>query len=623
MFRSIKGKILTFFIAVIIIVLGIMGSVLYFELNERIEPIIRNMTVEIIDARVLQLREWMKGISKETRSIASRDELKSMNWREIKDILINKQEGSKGLYQMMFIADQEGNIQTTNGLEFNISDREYFKEIIAGKDSYVSNAIISRASGLPVFVMVHAIKDESDNLKGIFGATIVLNKGLSDMVNNINIGKKSHSWIVDGKGLIIADAQQDNIMNLNITSSNEYGYKGFEELSQIILQGDSGHGEIVDPNGQQSLVIFDPIPNTAGWSFGISIPKSELLKESNSIIKMVIFIIIIVILIMILVSYLIGNSIAKPIKLLSNKIIDFGEGDLTVDFNIKSKDEIGEMASNLNQMGDNLKRIIISLLNNIEDLSSYSEELYALSEESNATMEINTQKTQDILDHIKEISVSTKEVMNLAQKTNYQTEVGSDTVNNSIENMDTIDQVVEDAVQVIYNLDQKSQEISEIVQLITNIAEQTNLLSLNAAIEAARAGDHGRGFAVVAEEIRSLSEETEKSTGKIHNLVQELQLKSKLGVNTIREVKTRVEEGKEISNQTDSIFKRINTSSQETTHQVEKTQAVTEELSINSEEIREGSKEINAGSKEIRDSSEELSTMAEKLQILVEQFKIK
>ncbi|MCK8817828.1 methyl-accepting chemotaxis protein [Natroniella sulfidigena] len=295
-------------------------------------------------------------------------------------------------------------------------------------------------------------------------------------------------------------------------------------------------------------------------------------------------------------------------------------GDLTVELEEDRKDQLGELAKNINWIVREQKELLTKLLSEIKDLSSYSEELSASAEAGNTTIEETDQSIGEMSASIQQISASIQEVSSFAQQTTAQAQLGSENINDTIDSIEGINYLVKDTVESINQLAQNSKAVGKIVELINNIAEQTNLLALNAAIEAARANSStdGAGFAVVADEIRVLATETAQATENIEQLITETQDKSKAALDSIKKVELKAKEGKAIAEEAEEVFVEIKNYIEETSNQIEQTAISSQHLAENTNQIMDSSQQVTEMSQEVSDSSENLTVMAQKLQDLVE-----
>jgi methyl-accepting chemotaxis protein len=174
--------------------------------------------------------------------------------------LIRLQKRDARYIETYFLADPTGRAPTTLGNVADISDRGYFKEIMSGaKDAVVSDPLVSRATGQPIFVIANAVKDQSGKT-GVRGATVLLSTA-SDMAGSIKMGENGYGWIVDGTGLILAHPNKDLVMKLNALKSGEAGFKKLDEVARRMVRGEVARGEMTRPDGVPFFVFGAPVPN--------------------------------------------------------------------------------------------------------------------------------------------------------------------------------------------------------------------------------------------------------------------------------------------------------------------------------------------------------------------------
>ncbi|WP_191090876.1 methyl-accepting chemotaxis protein [Niallia endozanthoxylica] len=368
----------------------------------------------------------------------------------------------------------------------------------------------------------------------------------------------------------------------------------------------------------------------------------------------------------IFISYLIIKSITKPIMIMNARLKEIaeGEGDLTQEISIKTRDELGEMASSFNLMVGKLRELIRQVAVNAEQVAAASEQLSASSEETTKATELITSTVQEVavetdrqIQSLDECDQTIQELYSLVNDVARSSAIvshssiqasekavdGNHSVIQIIDHMDDISKTVNYLSQKVIKLGERSGEINEIIRVIRGIADQTNLLALNAAIEAARAGEQGRGFAVVADEVRKLAEQSSESAGQISSLISVITTDTNETVESMNETTIKVSDGIQFIQNVGGSFKQIEQAVQEVSSQIKEVTAMVQQLSAGTEQIvgsigvvAEVSAAVTGGTQNVSASTEEqlaameeitasstsLTTMAEQLQELIKKFKI-
>lgn len=392
-------------------------------------------------------------------------------------------------------------------------------------------------------------------------------------------------------------------------------------------------------------------------------------QEANQNAKESFFIAISIILVSILVgsgiAYILNRKIAIPLRQLQQGVKTIAAGDLTADdIQLRSKDELGQLAVDFNSMKDILRRLLNQFAESASQLSASAEQLSASTEEVTASSadianqaEAASENTLTTAKSARENAVAMDEtasaVQHIAQSSHVlrtsaseTTDVASQGVTNiqsASDQMTTIYDATKVTTELIQRLSKQTEDIEHISKVITGITEQTNLLALNAAIEAARAGEAGKGFAVVADEVRKLAEESNKSAGQIVTLTNEIQKDTKNVEQAMRDSLHTVETGVEIIENAGTSFNDIVQAVDHMRTQIENISAVTEEISASTEQVSASVTQIAALSETTAEQAEgsqaasqqqlstlqeisavanDLSNQAMDLQTIVSHFKI-
>ncbi|GAA6186283.1 MULTISPECIES: methyl-accepting chemotaxis protein [Alteromonadaceae] len=330
------------------------------------------------------------------------------------------------------------------------------------------------------------------------------------------------------------------------------------------------------------------------------------------------------------------RAITVPLRKVNEVLHVVSSGDLTRKLDDSSDDEFGELATSVNNLIDSLKTLITGISTRASQLAAASEETSTVTAQT--THSIQNQKSQ-----VAQVAAATTEMHSTSQMV---TQSAEDTLNQirhadveaekvkgiSLNNKMTIEKLavdVDDAANVINKLHQDSASIGGILDVIRGVADQTNLLALNAAIEAARAGEHGRGFAVVADEVRTLASRTQKSTQEINDMIEVLQAGAEKAVMVMNQGKEQttvcVEETEKATQALDLITEAVHRA-HDVSSQIEQSareqNVVSQEISEKLENIVGIAEETSIGAQQTADSSEEVARLAEELQASIQQFRV-
>lgn len=393
--------------------------------------------------------------------------------------------------------------------------------------------------------------------------------------------------------------------------------------------------------------------------------QENILSSGKTTLLIVSSVIILVVLLSLFVAFITANSISRPLRVVMNRMELIAGGDLSskpLETNLR--DEIGQLITSTNEMSFSTHSLLDEINGVAETVSTQSEELTQSANEVKAgtaqiamTMEDIATGTESQANNASSMSSAMEsfvvKVMDANENGTYiqqssnsvleMTNQGSELMASSTKQMAVIDQIVHDAVVKVEGLDKHTQQISELVSVIQDIAGQTNLLALNAAIEAARAGEQGKGFAVVADEVRKLAEQSSASVLNITDIVDRIQSESSLVRDSLQDGYKEVEKGTSQIEITGETFGKISlavtetvdririisdnltdiaANSQEMSASIEEIAAITEQSAAGVEETSASSEQTSSAMEEVANSSNDLATLAEELNRLVQQFKL-
>ena len=657
--KSIQMKLTVTILIIFLCALGTLGGLNYWKARDLVYTGTVN-EIKILAANSAgDVNDWLEAHKFEVAAVALAPTLQTGNKEQIQPFLSYAIKAN-GRYASFGYVDTAGVGVDSSNVVINLAAREYIQKALKGENS-MSDPVVSPATGQLVTVFASPVKTPDGKVAGVFFGAIELTE-LSKKIGEIKIGKTGYAYMLKSDGLTIANPNKELVMKDN-PLKNEKLPQSLRQMTEHMVKGETGV-TIYEYNGVEKMVGYAPV-KTAGWSLAVSLPVAEATEGLTALTWLSLVTILVVLILAAIVIAGFARRIAKPIQTLDAAATKIAAGDLSLtSLGIRSNDEIGRLAKSFEQMVQNIRALI-------KQISSQAEHLAASSEELTASADQSSQATNQVAISIQEVASGAAEQMHAANDSAAvvtqlsagiqqiaanassvagQTEAASDkavkggaAVDKAVNQMSQIEQTVNTSAQVVAKLGERSKEIGQIVETISGIAGQTNLLALNAAIEAARAGEQGRGFAVVADEVRKLAEQSEAAAKKISGLISEIQGDTDKAVSAMQQGTQEVKTGAEVVNAAGASFLEIADLVTEVSDQVKQISTAIHEMAGGSQKIVESVHKINdlskksageaqsvsaateeqlASMEEIATSSRALATLAQELQAAVGKFRM-
>ncbi|WP_041416116.1 methyl-accepting chemotaxis protein [Shewanella halifaxensis] len=479
--------------------------------------------------------------------------------------------------------------------------------------------------------VVTLAKRFNGEINGVLAADLSI-AYITQQVAAVNIANSGFAFLLDENNKVLAFrdgsyAQQDaSRFARSLTHSN---------ISTLQSSGDITTLEWQD--GTEKLLRLTKLQGT-DWTLGLVEDKALAYEAITEQIQQSLIAVIILAIMILIIASVIVNHMFKPLQQLTSAIetLSNGDGDLTQRFSAHRHDEIGMLERHMNRFLESLQLMIKAISNDTEQLIKQIHESSDIAVKASNGVNGQHQDLDQIATAIHEMSATAAEVANHAEMTANAAQVstqacidGNEVISKNSESIEQLSLQLDDASRVVSALEGNATEINKILSTIQAIAEQTNLLALNAAIEAARAGEQGRGFAVVADEVRVLSHRTQDSTEEIRAMIATLQQNSQQAVASMSSSTDIANTSVEFANQakqslmciTDSITEITDMATQ-IASAAEEQRAVSDDISRNTQAISDTSHLLSSQTQEVSDNAQQMLQTSSGLSERVSRFKI-
>ncbi|GEB31215.1 methyl-accepting chemotaxis protein [Brevibacillus sp. FSL K6-0770] len=659
-FNKLRNKMILWFLAVAVIPLA---AVSFFITNSFSTILIdkqKSSYVDLTSSTAMAMDQYLDRRMTEIQVLARTSDIQSVD-AAAKNEFIRKFTEEMKLYDGNTFISNDGKVTADTfpkSVGIDLGERQFFKDGMQGKPSY-SDVLVAKTTGNRSIIVASPVKGKNNEALGVLTGLVNVDHFAATFLANLNVGNDGYPILVDNKHQVQYHPNQELIGKPLEESALP------QPLQDILKTGAAEKGSYsYTDQGKEYVVTYSPIPKT-NFGLYLHIPVESITAGVSAVSNNVMLIVFAVVAAVIAIAYAISRQITRPIVEVAAVANRISEGELTVSaLQIRSQDEVGQLSQSVNAMVHNLRTIIQQVNDTATDLASSAEELSVNAEHtSKATEQIaitiqevaygaekQVRSVEDSVNAMQVVSQGAEKVATNAQHADESAlsasriaVEGNQALQVVISQMQSIENTVSNIADIVKRLGNSSQEIGQIVQVITAIAEQTNLLALNAAIEAARAGEQGRGFAVVADEVRKLAEQSAQSAQQIKELITAIQVESNQAVLSMEQGTNEVAIGLTVVNNAGKSFEQIQDAVAQVASQIQEVKTYSEQMSAGTQKVVElvsgieevaensadGTQSVSAATEEqlaameeVNSSAASLARIAEELQSHVSRFKI-
>ncbi|MFL9626326.1 methyl-accepting chemotaxis protein [Aeromonas jandaei] len=627
---SLRGKLLATSLGVVLLMASLLGIVAFHTLKSRTMSAIQSEAVNYGHAYSVAIGDWMADRKNTVHALVNL--IADNPQAELVPHL--KQAYTSGGFGLTYFGSTQGVMTrqdpSLNTGNYDPRERPWYQDAVKAGQLIVTAPYVSVTMQKLVVTLSEPVRHQGE-LVGAVGANLALDK-LIDEVLAMQVQGEGYAMLLDSSGLIVGHPNKELALKQIGELSPDLSAATFQQWGR---ENNELHAATLD--GRDVLLAVQPVPGT-DWLLAMVMYRDVLEAPLASLLWQLVGLTLLLMLVFSALLTAMFKYLFADLGRVAGALHDIahGEGDLTVHIDTRSQDEVGQLARNFNQFVARLHGIV-------SRLRDVTVELAAQSRAQASGAHSRSQRVRQQQDEIVMVATAVTEMASATQEIAGNAEfaattsgeavklavAGQSQVGQSQRSITGLADEVADASQIINELDAHAQKISGILATISGIAEQTNLLALNAAIEAARAGEQGRGFAVVADEVRVLSRRTHDSTDEIQQMIETLQQTTRRavgGMETSRQLAgTSVEDAESANQSLARINEAIGSISDMATQiaaAAEEQTSVTSEISRNTENIRHVSQELAEQANQEAVQAAELKALTERLEQEIGRFRL-